>query len=220
MFKKLIEKLQSLATERKSFDPSRFNDPIAMQTQWTPAKRGGTNFRTHKLVEVDINRLEFKASVGAKIYCSIFLFVGIAIMIIFFVVEIASGIFTLDPEMIFPLVMGLVFAVVGGGLFYYVTTPIVFDKYKGSFWRGRKGPDDVSDRRELKHYTELENIHALQLLSEYCSGNKSSYYSYELNLVLKDGSRINVIDHGNQKKLREDAQTLSGFLGKPLWDAT
>lgn len=218
MFKKLIEKLQSFATDRKTFDPARFNDPIALQIQWTPAKSGGTNFRTHKLVEVDINRVEFKASVAAKLFCSIFMFVGIATMIIFFVVELSSGKITLDSEMIFPLVMGLVFAVVGGSLFYYVTTPIVFDKYKGSFWRDRKGPDDVGDRRELKHYTELENIHALQLLSEFCSG-KSSYYSYELNLVLKDGRRINVVDHGNLKKLREDAQTLSGFLGKLIWDA-
>ncbi len=51
------------------------------------------------------------------------------------------------------------------------------------------------------------------------SGNKSSYYSYELNLVLNDGSRINVVDHGNLKRLRSDTQTLSQFLGKPVWDA-
>ncbi|MDP6491172.1 MAG: hypothetical protein QGG69_05335 [Kiritimatiellia bacterium] len=58
-----------------------------------------------------------------------------------------------------------------------------------------------------------------QLLSEYCRSDKSSYYSYELNLVLQDGSRINVVDHGNKTKLREDAATLSEFLGRPVWDA-
>ncbi len=52
------------------------------------------------------------------------------------------------------------------------------------------------------------------------TGNKSSYYSYELNLVLDDGSRINVVDHGNLDRLRGDAQTLSRFLDKPVWDAT
>jgi hypothetical protein len=56
-------------------------------------------------------------------------------------------------------------------------------------------------------------------LTEYVSGNKNSYYSYELNLVLNDGSRINVVDHGNLKQLRSDTQTLSQFLGKPVWDA-
>ena len=66
----------------------------------------------------------------------------------------------------------------------------------------------------------LSSIHALQLLSEFISGSKNSYYSYELNLVLHDGSRINVVDHGNLERLRSDASTLSQFLGKPVWDAT
>ena len=66
----------------------------------------------------------------------------------------------------------------------------------------------------------LSSIHALQLLSEFVSGSKSSYHSYELNLVLNDGSRINVVDHGNLDRLRSDANTLSRFLDKPIWDAT
>ena len=68
--------------------------------------------------------------------------------------------------------------------------------------------------------TPLSAIHALQLVSEHVRGNKSSYWSYELNLVLGDGSRINVVDHGNLDQLRADAQTLAGFLNKPVWDAT
>ncbi|MGD9320846.1 MAG: hypothetical protein PVH99_12810, partial [Desulfobacteraceae bacterium] len=53
-----------------------------------------------------------------------------------------------------------------------------------------------------------------------CSiGSKRSYYSYELNLVLRDSKRTNVMDHGDYEKLREDAQTLSQFLEKPVWDA-
>ncbi len=66
----------------------------------------------------------------------------------------------------------------------------------------------------------LSSIHALQLLSEFVSGSKNSYHSYELNLVLNDGSRINVVDHGNLERLRADASTLSQFLDKPVWDAT
>ena len=44
--------------------------------------------------------------------------------------------------------------------------------------------------------------------------------NYELNLVLEDGKRINVVDHENQDSLREDAGTLAAFLDKPIWDAT
>ena len=56
------------------------------------------------------------------------------------------------------------------------------------------------------------------MVSEYCSG-ETSFYSYELNLVLADGSRVNVVDHGNLPRIRRDAAMLAGFLGVPLGDA-
>ena len=118
------------------------------------------------------------------------------------------------------ILIGGVFATVGGCLLYFGTKPIVFDKVRGVFWKGRKKPGEVFDRRSLKNFTGLEVVHALQIISEYCRGSKSSYYSYELNLVLKDGKRINVVDHGSIRKLREDAEILSKFLSIPVWDAT
>jgi hypothetical protein len=219
MLRKLIEKLQSLGTLKSAFDPSRFGDPIAMQTQWTPAKGGGTNFRTHKLVEVEINRLEFRASTGAKAFFAIFILMGLGAMIAFPLAGSGTAETSFDDGMLMPMAIGFVFVLAGCGMLYFGSAPIVFDKFRNAFWKGRKGPDDVADRRQLKYCVDLGNIHAIQLISEYCHSNKSSYYSYELNLVLKDGNRINVIDHGNLKRLREDAQTLSRFLGKPVWDA-
>ncbi len=219
MFKDFIEKLKSLGMQKIAFDPSRFNDPIAMQTQWTPAKSGGTNIRTHKLVEVEVNRIEFKAAAGAKVFYAIFMLMGLGTMIAFPLAGSGTGESSFDTEMLLPMAFGFVFFLVGCSMFWFGTRPIVFDKFRNAFWKGRKGPDDVGDRSELKYYADLQNIHALQIISEYVHSNKSSYYSYELNLVLKDGRRINVIDHGNLKKLREDAQRLSQFLGKPVWDA-
>jgi hypothetical protein len=219
MFKKLIEKLQGLAKARNTFDPSHFGDPIAMQTEWTPAKGGGASFRTHTLMEIDTNRLEFKASIGARLFYSVFMLMGMAALIVFPIASSSSGEFSLSANMIMPMLICLVFVVAGGIMFYFGTAPIVFDKYKGVFWKGRRAPDEMYEGKNLKHFAMLADIHALQLVSEYCHGDKSSYYSYELNLVLKNGSRINVVDHGNPAKLREDAQVLSIFLGKPVWDA-
>jgi hypothetical protein len=71
----------------------------------------------------------------------------------------------------------------------------------------------------MKYFARLEEIHALQLVAENCRSDNDTYRSYELNLILKDGKRINVVDHGNESKLREDAQTLSRFIEKPVWDA-
>ncbi len=211
-----MEKLQSLPVTRKIFDLSQSGDPVALQTEWTPAKKGGTNFQTQKLVEININRIEFKATNGAIAIYILFALMGLMTAIAF-LLKLSSGLF--NAVMIMPLLVGLIFAIVGGCWLYFGTAPIVFDKYKGFFWKGRRSPDEESDRKEIKYFVALEDIHALQLISEYCGGDKSLYYSYELNLVLKNGSRINVVDHANLVKLREDAQTLSAFLGKPVWDA-
>ena len=131
-----------------------------------------------------------------------------------------SGGFSFDKNAILPLSIGFVFSIAGGCMLYFGTAPIVFDKREGRFWKGRRAPDEVFDRTVIKHLAALEEIHALQLISEQCSNSDGpSYRSYELNLVLKNGRRINVVDHGDQNKLREDAETLSAFLEVPTWDA-
>lgn len=219
MFKALIEKMQKITREQVSFDPSSFNDQVALQTDWTPAKGGGASFRTHRLVVLSSDRREFRASFGAKLFYLVFLLVGLGVMIAFSYSNLSSGEFVLNAALFMPVLIGLIFSGVGGAMFYFGTAPIVFDKRKGYFWKGRKVPDEVFDKSSIKHFTKLERVHAIQLISEYCRGNKSSYYSYELNLVLEDGQRINVVDHGNENRLREDAGNLSDFLGKPVWNA-
>jgi hypothetical protein len=219
MIEKLLEKLQNLVRTRSAFDPSQLGDPLALQTNWTPAKGGGSSFRTHKLIEVNPNRLEFRASVGALLFYLIFLLVGVGVSFGITYSKLSSGRFSWNMETIMPLLLGLVFASIGGGMFFFGTTPIVFDKREGYFWKGRKDPAELFDKTSLKNLAKLDEIHALQLIAEYCRGNKSSFYSYELNLVLQDGQRINVVDHGNPAKLQEDAATLSAFLKKPIWDA-
>jgi hypothetical protein len=220
MFKKLMETLQSMTRTQPVIDPAQFNDQLALQVEWTPARSGGTSFRTHKLVQVHSDRLEFQASWAAKMFCGLFVFIGIMAPSGF----LASVFLSDEPLstgyaiLIIPCLGGLVFVALGGILFRYGTAPIVFDKFKGYFWKGRRAPYEVVNLNELKNACKIEHLYALQLLSEYCRGNKTSYYSYELNLILNDGRRINVIDHGNKGKIREDTNTLSTFLNKPVWD--
>ena len=52
---------------------------------------------------------------------------------------------------------------------------------------------------------------------EYNTKN-SSFTSYEINLILKDWSRINVIDHWNKNAILEDAKILWDFLRVRVWD--
>lgn len=219
MFKDLFQKLKGLASDPAGFDPSTLGDPVAMTTEWTPLKGGGSNFCTHQLVTVNSDQVKFQATTGTILFSLVFLVSGIGVLVLFLFPQLSSGRFTLNIDTIMPTIIGLIFTTAGGFMLAFGTAPAFFDKRNGYFWKGRKNPDEVFDKSTLKDCVLLEHIHALQLVSEFCRGNKSSFYSYELNLVLQDGKRINVIDHGNQYKLQEDAKILAQFLGKPVWNA-
>ncbi len=196
------------------FDPSLLQDPLAMKTAWTPLAGGGSNFKTAGLHSVDEQRMEFRASAGMKLMAVVFVVMGLVLAAIFF---------SKKPETMrdyIPVAMGVIFAVSGAGMFYSACTPTVFDLGHGYFCRSRKKPERMIAPSKLKRYAPLNRVHALQIIAEFCKSKNSSYYSYELNLVLDDGSRVHVIDHGNHLALRTDAQTLSHFLNKPLWDAS
>lgn len=223
MLKALARKLKRVTVEAVPYDPSGLGDEVALRTEWGPAKGGGASFRTHRLVDVDALRKEFKATRGALAFYLVFLVVGLGVVVGFTWAalggDIPSGGGSMLPAVL-PFFVGTVFAGAGGALLYSGAAPIVFDKRRGEYWKGRTAPYEVANRRRLKEHVELDRIHALQIVSEHCRSNDSSYYSYELNLVLDDGSRLNVVDHGDHAELRADADALAAFLDKPLWDAT
>jgi len=216
MFDKLISLLK--IKEKIPFDASIFNDPLAQQVEWTPLASGGANFKTHNLVQTSVNRMEFKAGKFMKVFAGIFMLFGLT-----FATLIPFVIFR-QPEvnywiMILPVSFGSIFAVIGYFIYRTAACPRVFDKSTGFYWKGREEPNQMINA-EYQKYTKLNDIHALQIISEHVRGNKSSYTSYELNLIMKDRSRINIVDHGNINALRSDAIILSQFINVPVWDAT
>lgn len=219
MLEKIKAILKSVSKSRPVFDPSIFNDSLAMETQWNPLKGGGSNFRTHKLVQVDYTRIEFKSTLGAKLFSFVFMAFGVGIpaVIGYNIIQESGDFFQLD--VLFVGLFGLIFFGVGSFMFYWFAKPVIFDRTKGMYWKGWKTPQRYLTQNAVKEASRIGNIHALQIIPEFIRSDKSSYYSYELNLVLKDGSRMNVIDHGNAIKIREDAKMLSEFLGVPIWDS-
>jgi hypothetical protein len=216
MLKELAKKLGFPVRDRKTFDPASLDDQVATRTGWNPAKGGGASFCTHRLVRKGPNRLEFQTSAGARLFYLLFIVVGLGMMIGFSIGGISGN----SSEVFIPLLAGFVFTTVGGVMLYLATTPVIFDKQRGSFWKSRQDPAQITGINSSKNFARLKDIHALQLVSEYCRGNKNSFYSYELNLVLTNTRRINVVDHGSVERLQEDARTLAAFLDNPVWDAT
>jgi len=65
-------------------------------------------------------------------------------------------------------------------------------------------------------YVDFDDVVGLQILRERVSGGAESssfFASYELNLLIKDGVRINVVDHGDVKHIEEHSVKISQALG-------
>lgn len=217
--KKLIEEAKKRAVQ--SVEPEVFNHPLAQKTEWHPLKGGGTNFGTHRLDSSNSDLLVFKATKGAYIFSSIFTAVGVLGLLIPVFVFIGMD----DKEwfiLLFALLFGGIFLTAGLLLFRFMTKPAVFDTFYGCFYKGKKRPKDhIDPNRDSKNpIVKLSDVKAIQILRERISSKNGSYYSYEINLVLADASRVNVIDHGNHTAIIEDAETLATALGIPLWDGS
>lgn len=216
---------RALAETASPAPPAGLDDPVAERTSWAPLKPGGANFRTHRLVEVSPTLLRFAPTVGALLFAGTFLLAGLGVASI----GLSQGLLRteLGWEAWPTIPFGALFAAVGALLLRSFSRGAHFDRQRGLYWRGgaiapepaagEPSGDDAAVR--------LREVHALQLLSERCSssnsrGRRTSYLSYELNLVLRNGQRLNVTDHGAGDRLREDAQRLARFLGRPLWDVS
>jgi hypothetical protein len=218
MFKRLLGNVGGIIKgNAESFDPSKFNDHIAIRTEWSPLKSGGASFCTQTLIIVNSDRIQFRISFMGLFFSLFFLFGGFLIIFRGYYDFFAERITQTNSRMMVFSICSSIFCSIGAYLLYSLSEPIVFDKKQGYFWKGRKEP---MPSFELKGVIKLEEIHAIQLIPELCSGDKKNYYSYELNLVLKDGKRINVTDHGSLGIIRSQTKTISEFLEIPVWDVS
>ena len=186
--------------KREILDLGAFGNEIAFKTSWEPLVGGGTNFCTHRVqknASLDGDIFVFKTTIQAYLFAISFVALGAMFAI--------SGAAGKAPDQ---------FALIGLGIlafgWWYLWSlhqkESRFDRYSSELTKEKKSFD-------------LKNAEAIQLIREYCGGSESSYYSYELNLICSDGSRINIVDHGALRKLREDSALLAEYLSIPVWDA-
>jgi hypothetical protein len=204
-------------------NPAQFNDPVALNTKWSPLAKGGASFVTYTLQQGDSDCLEFK-STSTLIFLPWFgIIFGISLILFlspFSLVSCGGGILSCTVV----IIIGASFIIAGVFMRKFFKKRIVFDTRNEIFWKGNSPNEMVlGDERPL--VIKIEDIHALQIISEYCEDKYSrardsspSFYSYELNVVLNNGSRENVIDHAYYKQVLNDAATLAEYLKKPLWD--
>lgn len=202
--------IKKMADDNIDFD--LFNDDFSKEIDWYPLKPGGANFQTHKIVKTEGMKYAVEKTAGYKVFCGIFILIGLAV----FGFGVYGHLFNLRNTPGLGIgIAGLLFTVVG----------IVMLKFsdKNYIFNGSRS------RIEMKNESPIQfsQVHAIQILSERIRSTSSSrsrrrhtYRSYELNLVLKDKRRINIMDHGNREALVQDANKISSLMNVPIWDGT
>jgi hypothetical protein len=232
------------AEQRKAREiaAAHFGDPLAGQIDWTPMQFGGARKRTYELVRMGSQRMEFRTIMEPKAKQSLLvMLVGPPLFLGFWVVygraDLAKDVFP-----IFLLVFGGMAALVL--LAFYYNRQRTFDMGLRQYWSTWLRPASCpgispssrspKKRRRYPKCLRIRDIHALQIVSErvvqqkerkgllggYQKPPPDMFMSYELNLVLEDGTRVSVLDHGDLDGLRSDAGEVSSFIGVPLWDST
>ncbi|MBC3846473.1 hypothetical protein H8K90_08785 [Winogradskyella echinorum] len=191
---------------------------IISKVSTKPLKSGGASFKTNVLVEKSSSKYVYKPSIGAALFSFIFLAVGLGVLFYGLFPLFKSNYETTSINW-FLLVFGLIFSSAGGVLFFNFYKPRVFDKQLGVYYKAYNVDIHKIRKDTSNKYIILKSIVALQIIGEHVKSDKGSYKSFELNLVLEDASRKNVVDHGNLKSIIDDAHVLSQFLNVPIWHA-
>ncbi|WP_196893214.1 hypothetical protein [Aureivirga marina] len=115
-----------------------------------------------------------------------------------------------------PITIGSIFSefFTSGGIFMIIAVAIfLFINPTGIF--------DLKNQRFISLNTvNLSEIQGLQIVPKLVSTRKSGMYKcYELNIVLNNGERANVMQHGDEIMMLHDAFKLKNKLNLPLWKA-
>ncbi len=187
---------------------------------WTPVNTGSGNFHSHDLVSPGDGRMAFQPSRRFRIWSLLMLGIG-PLLIWAGVALLRTALREGDDDLVTPVVLivaGITLPVIGAFLRGPGAIPIVFDKRLGHCWKDKRSPETTARRESLGSWTPLNRIAAVQWLRWTLQGRHGTHLIHELNLVLRDGSRINLVDHRSESAMGDEAGRLAGFLGVPVWE--
>ncbi|MDD5213897.1 MAG: hypothetical protein PHG82_05715, partial [Candidatus Gracilibacteria bacterium] len=217
--KKALEKQEKLNNYVNSID-----DEIVKKSSFIPIKRGGTNIKSHDLIIDNNGNYLFKVKGFFPIVFLAMFSIPLIATIITLLKDLSVGGLNIDfGSYIGQIIFSLLFLTPALILFYFLYRSYIFDFQNGYFYDTRLGKKLFELLNNEKYKTKIipiKEIHSLQIVSERVHGKNTSYTSYELNIILKDSSRVNIIDHGNLEEIRKNASELSAKLGVKVYDLT
>ncbi|MDD3302814.1 MAG: hypothetical protein PHN31_04600 [Candidatus Gracilibacteria bacterium] len=238
----LIEKIKKMIEEskRNKIEEQQkyneminsINDEIVKKASFFPLKLGGADGKIHSLIIDTYGNYIIK---GDKWFPILFICISslpIVVITIYIIYNYNNLILSNYNNLIlsnlktyivlipiFLIIFNFVFIII----FYNIFRSKIFDFQNGYFYDLRyqnKIYSLINDEKYKNKIIPINQIHAIQIIKEKVKAKNGSYYSYEFNLILKDSSRINVMDHGNIVKIRSDADQIANRLGLKVWDFT
>lgn len=179
-----------------------------------PLEHGrGAGFVTQKLVREGQNRV-YRPTRIARAFANVPLYLGYA--------ALAGALLQIGHSLLGVLAFlgaGSLFVGIGRHLHGFFSAGARFDPLgrrieipaRPPFWLL------VAARQEMAiRFDEVAEIEILE--KEIFTGNLSDAINFELNLALKDGSRINLVSHTDDALVASEAAELSRMLGVPVFD--
>ena len=170
-------------------------EQVRQKTSFEPLLHGGTSFCDRRLSFEGRRRVRLSPTLGPLLFFIPFLAVG--------GVTAALGVAQKEFFLVF---FGAFFLLIPTAMLcIFIGRRMCFDLITGRFIIG-------------KRIVEFSQIAALQVIRKVCHRNKGGKYEcWELNLVLDDASRINLLNHANNKRFTEDANRLAEALDLKVW---
>ncbi len=147
-------------------DGRRFSDPVAERTDWKPAHRGGANFRTHRMVQVEGRRIEFRPSHWSRLPNTIALLWGGGLLLALLADMTVAGDYTLIAGDGWAIAFASVCILFGWRSNFFRVEPAIFDLQSGLCWRGKRRPREPLSPQDQTRTARIPDIHALQLIGE------------------------------------------------------
>jgi len=163
----------------------------------------GPKFRSHKFI-FDKNIARLKPTISSLLFCVVYVVVGLFLLALAVIVYIKNNQIDLT---IFLGGFGISITTFGCTLMQPFIKQVVFDKSSGKF------------KNKIDRTVKISSIVSFQIVNKMVSSKHAlSYPCYELNLLTKNGRRINILNHNDLDQLKSDAEKLSAFLSIELLD--
>ena len=185
------------------------NDFKPESINWKPASHEGANFCTYRLAVTNDKQLAFKPTLLYRTFALVFLGAGIWLLnfLIYGEPTYRNGMQGKWADVV-PFGLGIFF--IGGGIW------MVFSQLNGITFSATSRT--IKTKKETINFSDVAAIQLLKKIKRLTrtNGGSARYYTYEMNIVKNNNSRVFLVAHSDRKTIEKDARLISRYIDKEI----